>query len=135
MSLQTGTYQTGPISPDFRINNVSLTTPTSVQWILPKAWGIDGSGFERLEPFGSCIITWNYMAFNDYTALRDNWDLISGTATIKLPNIYGQPKAWVNFSGTVIDMPRPENPFFEGNHSSVKMVVRRVVISRIAGTP
>lgn len=125
----------GAVSPDFRINNVSITVPSNVQWNLPKAWDIDGSGFERLEPFGSALITWNYMSFADYTTLRDNWDLISGTATITLPNVYGNLMDWIDFTGVIIDMPRPDNPYFEGNHANVRMTVRKVNIVRRIVTP
>lgn len=125
----------GPISPNFRINSTEITAPSNVQWTLPKAWEIDGSGFERLEPFGSCLLTWNYMSFADYTTLRDTWDLISGTATVKLPNVYGNLYDYIDFTGVIVDMPRPDNPYFEGNHANVKMNIRKITITRRIVTP
>lgn len=135
MTMQTGTYLSGPFRSDFQINGTSLTAPTSIQWFFPKTWETDGAGFQRQEPFGSCQITWSFMGHSDFTALEDVWDLISGTASVKLPNIYGFPQGWVTFSGVIIDRPYPDNPLFEMNKANVKMTIRKVTINRLTVTP
>lgn len=121
-----------PILPNFRINGVDMPTPSDIHWVLPKVWGINGSGQERLNPYGQVELTWSYIHFDDYTTLRDAYDSITGTAILTLPTFYGDinSSSWQSYGGVIVGMPRPNGGYFGGYLTNVKMTVSKIVPGR-----
>lgn len=123
-----------PMVITFKINSVDMPTPTDILWVLPKVWGVNGQGLEQLEPYGSVVLTWDYMDFDQYTILRDAYDSITGTAQVYLPTFYGD--ILTHAAKTVIvNMPRPERPGFQNRHATVKMTLTKVQIGRATAGP
>jgi hypothetical protein len=118
--------------PTFRLNGNSIPIPSEHKWNLPPAWGIDGSGRERLYPFASVELTWNAITYNDYTDLYEIFlGSSSGSANAMLPSLYGDSFTYRVYSGVIFDTPRIEGSNLDGsNLLNVKMKIRKVTILR-----
>lgn len=117
-----------PIVPNFQINGVRMPSPTDIKWELPDAWGVNGDGFERLNPYGECVLTWSHIHFDDYTDLRDAFESVTGTAIVKLPTLYGDlnSSSWKTYGGVILTLPRPQGSYFGGYLQNVRMVIKKI---------
>jgi len=120
-----------PQIPVFKINGVTMPTPSTFQWGFPKPIGITGQGFQRLYPFFEITLIWDYLSFDEYTILYDTFlGSISGTSSAQLPTYYGTAfgtgSRVTTYQSVIIDAPVP-NQYIENNfYTNVKMVIRKI---------
>lgn len=115
--------------PTFKINNVTLPSPSNHHWILPNSKGINGNGVAIYEPYYSYELLWNYLSQSDYNTIFQTWlgTYNSGTSVINVPQINTSNYQFHEYSGVVVDIPTVGD-YNENYLGNVKIMIRKIVI-------
>jgi len=116
------------VLPSFKLNGVSLPSPTSAQWVIPTERGKDLTGQTRYNGLFGFTLTWNLLTQTEYNLLYTTWlgHYGSGTATAQLPEYNNATYQFRVYSGCVFDMPIFGSPYDTNYPSAIKIEIRRI---------
>lgn len=112
----------------YKINGILLEPqPTTGKWVLPEVLDDDGAGRPIYSAVMMFEMMWQLAAPTLFAALLGLWRDVSasGTVVAELPQYNEDAYQFYAYSGTILERPMMD-PYFEGHHTNVRMLVRNV---------
>ena len=117
------------VDPAFKINGITIASPTESGYEISSVKGTDGSGQKRYNPFYEYNLEWNYLPQDELQEIYNAWigTYGSGTVSCQIPQHNSSTYQFVVYSGVMIDQPEVAN--YQDNFvQGVKIKIRKISI-------